>query len=100
MIGAPAAHADTFKYNFCPVDDTCHADLTEASLIFETVDGTLDVNDYMLTVRFVGTLTNLFIDTIDFTTGLEFAFLPTLSAVPDGTVLGDWTTKFDKVNAS
>ena len=100
VIAAPAAHADTFKYNFCPVDDSCDANLSEASLIFETVDGTLDPNDYKLTIRFVGTLTTRFIDTIDFTTGLELASLPILTSAPAGTLLTDWTTKFDKLNAS
>jgi hypothetical protein len=100
VIAAPAAHADTFKYNFCPIDDSCPDDLTEGSLTFDTVDGTGDVNDYTLTIRFVGTLNDLFIDTIDFTAGLEFASLPTLTSAPTGTVLGDWTTKYDKVNAA
>jgi hypothetical protein len=100
VIAAPAAHADTFKYDFCPVDDSCPDDLTEGSLTFETLDASADVNDYTLTVRFVGTLTGLFIDTIDFTTNLEFAALPTLTSAPSGTVLTDWTTKFDKVNAA
>ena len=72
LMWVPAAQADTFKYNFCPIDDSCPDDLTEGSLTFETVDATLDDNDYTLTVRFVGTLTNLYIDTIDFSTGLEF----------------------------
>jgi len=100
VMGVSTAQADTFKYNFCPIDDSCNDDLTEGSLTFETIDGTLDVNDYTLTVRFVGTLNNIFIDTIDFSTGLEFASLPTLSSAPTGTVIGDWTTKYDKVNAS
>ena len=100
VIAAPAAHADTFKYNFCPIDDSCPDDLTEGSMTFETLDGTLDVNDYTLTVRFVGTLTDLFIDTIDFTANLQFASLPTLTSAPTGTALSDWTTKYDKVNAS
>ena len=100
MIGAPAAHADTFKYNFCPIDADCDDDLTEASLIFQTIDGTVDVNDYTLTVRFSGTLTDRFIDTIDFTAGLEFAALPSLTTAPTGTVPGDWTTKYDKTNAA
>lgn len=100
VIAAPAAHADTFKYNFCPAAASCDADLTEASLVFETVDGTLDPNDYTLTIRFVGTLATRFIDTIDFSTGLEFASMPSLTSAPAGTLLGDWTTKFDKVNAS
>jgi hypothetical protein len=100
VMSVSAAQADTFKYNFCPVDADCPDDLTEGSMTFESIDGTLDVNDYTLTVRFVGTLDDLFIDTIDFTTGLEFASLPTLTLAPTGTVIGDWTTKYDKVNAS
>src|SRR5262245_25661554 len=99
MIGAPAANADTFKYNYCPAAASCNADLSEASLTFVTVDGG-DPNDYTLTVRFVGTLTNTFIDTIDFSTGLEFAAIPTLTSAPTPTALGDWTMKFDKVNAA
>ena len=100
VVGAPLAHADTFKYNFCPGDDSCNADLSEASLTFQTVDGTADVNDYVLTVRIAGTLTDLFIDTIDFSTGREFAVLPALNAAPNGTLLTDWTAKYDKVNAA
>jgi hypothetical protein len=100
MIPASVASADTFQYNFCPGHSSCNTDLSEASLSFVTVDGTSDVNDYTLTVRFVGTLTNTFIDTIDFSTGLEFAALSTLTSAPEGTGLGDWTTKYDKLNAS
>ena len=100
VIGASTAQADTFKYNFCPIDDSCPDDLTEASLTFETLDATLDPNDYELTIRFVGTLADLFIDTIDFTTNLEFAALPGLTSAPDGTLLADWMTKYDKANAS
>ncbi len=99
VMSASAAQAATFKYHFCPIDASCNADLTEASLTFEEVAGG-DVNDYTLTVRFVGTLNNIFIDTIDFSTGLEFASLPTLTDAPDPTAIGDWTTKYDKVNAS
>ena len=85
-VGAGSAQADTFKYNFCPADDSCHPDLSEASLTFETVDGTADGNDYLLTVRFAGTVGDVFIDTIDFSTGLEFAGLPQLTSAPSGTV--------------
>ena len=98
--GVSAAHADTFSFNFCPGDASCPADLTEASLNFTTVDGTADPNDYELTIRFVGSLTDTFIDTIDFTTGFAMASMPVLTTAPEGTVLGDWTTKFDKANAS
>jgi len=98
--GVSAAHADTFTFNFCPGNVSCHADMTEASLTFATIDGSADVNDYNLTIRFVGTLTNLFLDTIDFTAGLAMADMPVLTAAPEGTVLGDWTTRFDKLNAS
>jgi hypothetical protein len=97
--GVSAAHAGTISFNFCPGDASCPADLTEASLNF-TVDGTVDPNDYELTIRFVGALTDTFIDTIDFTTGLAMASMPVLTTAPEGTVLGDWTTKFDKANAS
>jgi hypothetical protein len=99
-MSAPVAEAETFKYNFCPLDASCHDDLSEGSLTFQTVDGTLDVNDYTMTVRFAGTSASLFVDTIDFTTGLEFAYMPVLTSAPDGTALGDWTTKYDKTNAA
>lgn len=98
MATGRAADASTFTFNFCPGNASCHADLTEASISFATVDGTLDVNDYTVTVTFVGTLTNTFIDSIDFTTGIELASLPSLTAVSADTVLSDWTTRLDKIS--
>jgi len=98
--GVTAAQADTFTFNFCPGDADCPADLTEASLSFATVDGTADVNDYSVTIRFVGTLTDTYIDAIDFTAGPALAAMPVLTQAPEGTVLGDWTTRFDKISAS
>ena len=75
---ASAAQADTLSFNFCPGNASCNADLTEASITFQTVDGTVDVNDYTLTIRFVGTLSNVFIDSVDFASGLQFASLPVM----------------------
>jgi hypothetical protein len=98
VAAAPAAYADTFTFNFCPGNPSCHADLTEASLSFATIDGTGDVNDYTLTVTFKGTLANVFIDSLDFSAGMELAAVPLLTSVPSGTVAGDWTTLFDKIN--
>ena len=79
----------------CPVTPT-----SPKQLAFATIDGSADANDYNLTIRFVGTLTNLFLDTIDFTSGLAMTDMPVLTAAPEGTVLGDWTTRFDKLNAA
>ena len=92
------ADASTFSFNVCPGSVSCNADLSEASITFATVDGTADVNDYTVTVRFVGTLTDTFIDSIDFTGGMDLAALPTMTSAPSGTVLGDWTTQFDKIS--
>ena len=95
--GRPA-DASTFTFNFCPGNASCNADLSDASISFATVDGTLDVNDYTVTVSFVGTLASTFIDSIDFTAGLDFASLPSLTAVSADTLLADWTTKLDKIS--
>jgi len=95
--GRPA-DASTFTFNFCPGNVQCNADLTEASISFATVDGTLDANDYTVTVKFVGTLANTFIDSIDFTAGIDFASLPSLTAVSADTVLSDWTTQLGKIS--
>ena len=92
------ADASTFSFNFCPGNVSCNADLSEASISFATVDGTADVNDYTVTVRFVGTLTNTFIDSIDFTGGIDLAALPLMTSAPSGTVAADWTTQFDKIS--
>ena len=57
LLGASAAQAASFLVNFCGFvgqSSTCPADLSEASLTFDEVAGG-DVNDYTLTVRFVGT---------------------------------------------
>jgi hypothetical protein len=98
LATSPRAAASTFTFNFCPGNVSCNADLSEASLTFTSVDGTADVNDYTLTVKFVGTLTNVFIDSIDFTVGIALASLPVMTSAPSGTVLGDWTTQFDKIS--
>ena len=98
LTAGRAAEASTFTFNFCPGNASCNADLTEASISFATVDGTLDVNDYTVTVRLVGTLTTTFIDSIDFTAGIELASLPSLTAVSPDTVLSDWTTQLDKIS--
>ena len=98
LAAAGPSDASTFAFNFCPGNLSCNANLSEASITFTSVDGTADVNDYTVTVRFVGTLTNTFIDSIDFTGGIDFASLPSLTAVSPDTVLANWTTEFDKVN--
>jgi hypothetical protein len=98
LAAAGRAEASTFSFNFCPGNVSCNADLSEASITFTTVDGTADVNDYTVTVRFVGTLTNTFIDSIDFTGGIDLATLPVMTSAPSGTVLGDWSTQFDKIS--
>ena len=64
LLGASAAQAASFTYNFCGfagASDPCPDDLSEASLTFDEVAGG-DVNDYTLTVRFVGTDPDLYID--------------------------------------
>jgi len=98
LAAAGRAEASTFAFNFCPGNVSCNADLSEASITFTTVDGTADVNDYTVTVRFVGTLTNTFIDSIDFTGGIDLAALPLMTSAPSGTALADWTTQFDKIS--
>ena len=97
-LTSASAQASSFTFHFCPGDVACNADLS-ASITFATDESTaLDLNDYIVTLRFVGTLTNTFIDTVDFTAGLQIESLPTLLSVPDGTVASDWTTNFDKVS--
>jgi len=98
LATAPGADASTFTFNFCPGNVQCNADLSETSLTFTSVDGTADVNDYTMTVTITGTLTNTFIDSIDFTAGMDFASLPVLTSAPTGTILGDWTTALDKIS--
>jgi hypothetical protein len=101
LFAAPAVWADTFSYNFCGFagdSATCPAELSEASLTFETVDGTVDVNDYTLTVRFVGTSANLYIDSIDIQAPGEFTAKPDLTTAPADTLLGDWSVFFNKID--
>jgi len=98
LAAAGPSDASTFAFNFCPGNLSCNANLSEASITFTSVDGTADVNDYTVTVRFVGTLTNTFIDSIDFTGGIDLAALPQMTSAPSGTALADWTTQFDKIS--
>src|SRR5204863_1622477 len=78
ILSASTTQASQFAFNFCPGNASCPADLTEASITFTTKDATPDVNDYTVDITFKGTLTNTFIDMIDFTGGLDMASAPTL----------------------
>ena len=98
FAAARPADASTFTFSFCPGDASCNADLTETSISFATIDDTLDANDYTVTVKFVGTLANTFIDSFDFTAGIDFASLPSLTAVSADTMLSDWSSQLDKIN--
>ena len=97
---APAAQADTFKFNFCGFagDDTsCPDGVSEASLTFEEVDAT-DDNAYTLTVKITGTAASGdLIDAIQFKydaaqtpNGYEGGTVPQLTSNPAGT----WTEYF------
>ena len=97
IVSASTAQASQFSFNFCPGNASCPADLTEASITFTTNDGTGDVNDYSVAVTFKGTLTNTFIDMIDFTAGIDMA-KPTLDTPPAGPSASTWAIYFDKVD--
>jgi len=97
ILSASTTEASQFAFNFCPGNASCPADLTEASITFTTKDGTADVNDYSVAITFKGTLTNTFIDMIDFTAGIDMA-KPTLDTAPAGPSASTWTIFFDKVD--
>jgi len=97
LLSASTTQASQFAFNFCPGNASCPADLTEASITFTTKDLTPDVNDYSVDITFKGTLTNTFIDMIDFTAGIGMA-KPTLDTAPAGPSASTWTIFFDKVD--
>jgi hypothetical protein len=103
MFTASAAQAATFTYNFCGnpdiagESDTCPADLSEASLTFVSIDGTADVNDYTLTVRFVGTDPALYIDSFDVQAPFDINPKPGLTSTA-GSALGDWSVYYNKID--
>ena len=97
LVSASTAQASQFSFNFCPGNASCPADLTEASITFTTKDGTADVNDYTVGITFKGTLTNTFIDMIDFTADIDMA-KPTLDTPPAGPSASTWDIFFDKVD--
>jgi len=67
LFTATSARAASFTVDFCPADSTCPAGVTEASLTFDTIDGTLDPNDYDLTIKITGDATSpTYIDTVQF----------------------------------
>jgi len=97
ILSASTTQASQFAFNFCPGNASCPADLTEASITFTTKDGTADVNDYTVAITFKGTLTNTFIDMIDFTGDIDMA-KPTLDTPPAGPSASTWNIFFDKVD--
>ena len=97
ILSASTTQASQFAFNFCPGNASCPADLTEASITFTTKDGTADVNDYSVAITFKGTLTNTFIDMIDFTADIDMA-KPTLDTPPAGPSVSTWNIFFDKVD--
>jgi len=97
ILSASTTQASQFAFNFCPGNASCPADLTEASITFTTKDGTADVNDYTVAITFKGTLTNTFIDMIDFTADIDMA-KPTLDTPPAGPSVSTWNIFFDKVD--
>ena len=97
LLSASTTQASQFAFNFCPGNASCPADLTEASITFTTKDGTADVNDYTVAITFKGTLTNTFIDMIDFTADIDMA-KPTLDTPPAGPSVSTWNIFFDKVD--
>jgi len=100
MALVPAqATAASFFIDFCVVNATeCTGDnLTEASLLFESIDGTLDHNDYTLTMTLVGTGTDT-IDQVQFTidgvkTPGGYETRPTVSGPGGG-----WVVWYDNVS--
>jgi len=97
ILSASTTQASQFAFNFCPGNASCPVNLTEASITFTTKDGTPDVNDYTVAITFKGTLTNTFIDMIDFTADIDMA-KPTLDTPPAGPSASTWDIFFDKVD--
>ena len=102
LSGARQASAGSFTVNFCPGDGSCHAGLTEASLTFTELLGTIDPNDYTLTLKIAGT--GAFnVDQVEFfVSGVKSEISSSgyssvsLTAAPGG--VGAWTTSFDNIN--
>jgi len=89
LLSASNGYADSFTVNFCPADDSCPANVSEARMTFdEILGGDDDPNDYLLTVKIVGsTGSPQYIDTVQFSiTGVDtptgYEAKPSLQAAP------------------
>lgn len=104
-LAAPAAHAASFTFNFCPADASCPANVTEARLTFIENLLTPDANDYTLDLKIVGGAGDpTFIDQISFTVDAAdnvtgsggYEVKPILLSAPGG--VANWTVFYDNVN--
>src|SRR5262245_14855483 len=104
-LAAPAAHAASFTFNFCPGAASCPANVTQARLTFIENLLTPDPNDYTLDLKIVGGAGDpTFIDQVSFTvdaadnmTGAGgYEVKPTLLSAPGG--IANWSVFYDNVN--
>ena len=104
-IASARAEASSFSVNFCPGGSGCPAGVTEASLSFDEIVATSDVNDYLLTTKFKGDATetakldawSFSIDSVQTPSGYEN--LPVLGATFPASG-SPWVVSFDNINAN
>lgn len=103
ILTASAAQANSFTANLCP-GAGCPAGITEARLTFDEVLLGSDPNDYLVTIKIVGTAgAPQYLDSVQFAvsgmqTPADYEQKPTLQSAP---ALGSpWTVFFDQISGS
>ena len=101
LATASSVSAAAFSVNFCPADDSCPDNVSEASLTFDEILAGDDPNDYILTLKIVGSAGSPeYIDSVQFSIGgvdtpTGYEGKPSLQAAPaQGT---PWVVYWDMV---
>lgn len=100
LLSASSAFADAFTINFCPGSNGCPANVSEARLTFDEILLGDDPNDYLLTMKIVGSAgTPEYIDSVQFSiTGVDtptgYEAKPSLQSAPAGAA---WTVYWDQI---
>ena len=101
FLSASSAFADAFTVNFCPGSNGCPANVSEARLTFDEILLGDDPNDYLLTIKIVGSAgTPEYIDSVQFSiTGVDtptgYEAKPSLQTSPAQGAA--WTVYWDQI---
>ena len=100
LLSASSAFADSFTINFCPGSNGCPANVSEARLTFDEILLGDDPNDYLLTMKIVGSAGSPeYIDSVQFSiagvdTPTGYEVKPSLQSAPAGAT---WTVYWDQI---